>query len=267
MLSLIWRTIRDKRKPLLVYLLIAVGLIWLYVLTYPSVQATSQQVSEFAKILPPELKEAFGIDPRSFITFEGFIAGKHFSLVWPMMLIMIISGFAAATVAGEIEAGTIELLLSQPVSRIKIMLAKIATGIIINLIFVFISVVSVIPIASYYGISIPEKHFLLLAIVGFFFGLAVFGLAILPATLFSERGKSLFWATGIFLIMYVINIVALLKASLESLKFASLFYYFDYSGMLLEGKIGESSILIFLVIFLCFSIFSSFWFINRDVKN
>lgn len=267
MFQIFWRTILDRRRSLIVYLLAGVGLIWLYVITYPTVQATSAEISDLAQALPPALTEAFGIDPRSFITFEGFMAGKHFSMVWPMMMVMLVAGFAAGSIAGDVEKGTMELVLSQPISRTKVIFARIMSGVTINLIFALVSVLSVVPIANAYNIDIAQENFVLLTAIGFLFGLAVFGISMLASAFFSEKGKALFVIIGVLLSMYVINIVALLKASLENAKFASYFYYFDYTGMLLDGKIGTLSIAVFLVAFVALAVASTVRFVRRDIVS
>jgi ABC-type transport system involved in multi-copper enzyme maturation permease subunit len=146
-------------------------------------------------------------------------------------------------------------------------MSKLLSGILINLVFAVVTILSVIPITRAYNISIAQNNFILLAAIGFFFGLAVFGLSMLTSAFFSDKGKALFLTIGVLLMMYVVNIVALLKASLENIKFASYFYYFDYSGMLLDGKIGKASVMFFILAFLGFSTVATTWFIKRDIAE
>lgn len=265
MFAIFWRTILDRKVTLLAFLAFGISMMWMYVYFYPSVQATSTQVSDLVKALPSELSKAFGLDPRSFTTFEGYVAGKQFSLVWPMLMVMLVSGMAANYIAGDIEKGTMELVLSQPISRFKVIISRIISGIFVCFLFAALTVLSVIPFASIYGISIPESHFWLTSAIGFCFGVAVFGLSMLASSFLSEKGKALFLAIGVLLAMYVINIVALLKASLENIKYASYFYYFDYTGMLLDGKIGKLSIWVLSLSFLAFAACGTIWFTKRDI--
>lgn len=265
MFAVFWRAILDRKRTVLAFLLSGVGLMWMYAATYSSVQATSVNVSEFVKSLPPELNKAFGLDPRTLTTFQGYIGSKQFSLIWPMMMVMLMAGLAANFIAGEVEKGTIELTLAQPISRLRIAVSKIFSGVLLCLAFAAISVLPVIPFAKAYHISIPAGHFWLVSAIGFCFGLAVFGLAMFASAFFSDKGRATFLIVGILLAMYVVNIVALLKASVEDIKFASYFYYFDYTGMLLDGKIGLISIWVFLSAFLGFSMAGTAKFIKRDI--
>lgn len=267
MFAVFWRTILDRKRSLLVFLSIGVAMMWMYVVTYPTVQATSATVADFVKALPPELSKAFALDPRSFTTFEGFVAGKQFSMVWPMMMVMLVAGLAANYIAGEVEKGTIELVLSQPISRLRIITSKVLSGVAVCALFSFVTVLSVIPLTRIYGITTPESHFWLVSGIGFCFGLAVFGLSMFASAFMSERGKALFLAIGVLLAMYVVNIVALLKVSLEDIKFASYFYYFDYSGMLLDGKIGKLSAIVLLGAFFGFIIAGVMRFNKRDISG
>jgi len=267
MFAVFARAILDRKRILAVFLAVSVAMMWMYVVTYPSLQATAAEVSEFVKSLPPELNKAFGLDPRSFTTFEGYVAGKQFSMIWPMMMVMLVGGMAANYISGDIEKGTMEMVLSQPITRQKIIISRILSGVFICFLFAAISVLSVIPMTKIYDINIPINHFFLISFIGFLFGLAVYGFSMLVSALFSEKGKALFLTIAILLTMYIINIVALLKASLEDIKFASYFYYYDYAGILLDGKVGRLSIIFFLISFLFFSAAGIVLFSKRDITS
>lgn len=265
MFNIFWRTLKDKRWATLIYCLAGALLFWMFISVYPTVQGSSAQISEFVKKLPPELNKAFGLDPETFTTFEGYVAGKHFSLLWPILVIALAVSLAASYVAGEIENGTNEFFLAQPVSRIKIFLSKSLAGIMSIILFVITSTVLVVPVAGLYNISVKSENFFVLMFVGILFGLAVFGLSMLFSSIFSEKGKAIFLPVGILLFMYVINIVALLKDSLDKLKYLSLFYYFDYSEILLHGKTMTSTWLVLGGTFLIATFAGLLWFNRRDI--
>lgn len=265
MFSVFWHTIRDRKWSFLSFFGSGLVFSWMFVSLYPTVQKTQVAVSELVKSLPEAFNKAFALDPKSFTTFEGFIAGKHFSILWPVLAIMIVASLAGSVISGEIEKGTIDLELSLPISRTKLYLSKIFAGIFGLSLFVIFSVLSIIPLAELYDIPYTAVNFVTLSMVGFLFGLAVLSLSMFASSIFSEKGKALFAVIGVLLVMYVSNIIALLNESLDKLKYVSFFHHFDYSGILLENKVSGTAPWIFMVTFLLFGAAGMFWFSRRDI--
>jgi ABC-type transport system involved in multi-copper enzyme maturation permease subunit len=265
MFAVTWRALLDRKWTIATFLLVGVLFAWIYVITYPSVQATQASIADFVNQLPPALNKAFGLDPATFGTFQGYVAGKQFSLLWPVLLTSLLGGLSANFVSADIEKGTIELALSQPISRMKVFLAKVAGGIIADLLYVTFSVLSFIPIAANYGIPYKSNAFVLLAEVGFILGLTFFGLGMLSSSLFSEKDKSLFLTIGVFIAMYVLYIASLLDSNLEKLKYGSFFYYYDYNSVLTTAKVVTAAWPVLLGTFVLFTASGLIWFNKRDI--
>jgi ABC-2 type transport system permease protein len=265
MFNVFQRTLKEKKWAILIYCIAGISLLLLYIAFFPTVQQSATEVSQLVKSLPESLVKTFGLDAQSFITFEGFIAGKHYSLVWPVLLIALVVSFGGSFLAGEIEKGTIELLLSQPVSRLKIFFGKFFAGIANLLIFIVASVLAVFPLAKTYNINYKSEAFLKLALIGFIFGLAIFGLSMFFSAIFSEKSKVTFSVVGILITMYVLNIVAGLKESLDKLKYFSFFHYFNASEVLVYNKINHWAWWVFLGTFLISTILALIWFQKKDV--
>lgn len=265
MKSFFWAVLKDKKWLYLSYFTAGIILLFMFVSFYPSVSETAPQVSDLVKMLPEAVIKAFGLDPASFTTFEGFVSGKHFSLMWPILLLMISSSIAASAIARKIEDGTIEFELALPVSRTKIYLSKLLAGVAVIFLFVIFSVPSVIPISSFYNISINTESFYLLSIIGFLFGLSVLALSMLFSGIFSEKGKAIFASIAVLLAMYVVNIVALLNSDLEFLQYFSFMYYYNYNGILLHNSVENIAPLVFLGSFAAFGALGAVWFKRRDI--
>jgi len=89
---------------------------------FPSIESSP----DFEKLLesyPDALKELFGIS-GDFTTGPGYLDGELFSLMLPLFAIVLGVGSAARTLAGEEDAGRLELLVSYPVRRRDVVLAK-----------------------------------------------------------------------------------------------------------------------------------------------
>ncbi len=265
MLNIFWRIIKDRKISLLVYCLAMVGFLWMYVALFPSLQESFELIDAYVKTLPEGFLKAFGFETEAFRTFEGYIATEHFSFIWPIVMIILMMSFAGGAIAGEIDKGTIEIILSQPISRIKIFFSKYLASIFTLLVFVLASIASVFPMASIYDISVKTENFIKLGILGFIFGLAIFGISMLFSVIFSEKGKVYFITAGILILMYVVNIISALKENLEDLRYGSFFYYFNPTNALVHNKIDNLAYYVFLGTFVTTTILAVIWFEKRDI--
>ena len=265
MFNVFWRTIKDKKWTILVYCLAVIIFLWMYIALFPSFQKAVGTLNQYLKSFPQSFLKAFGIEANSFTTFEGYISSEQYSFVWSILLIALVVSMANSFLAGETEKGTIGILLSQPISRIKIFLEKFSVGIINLILFVAASILSVFPLAKAYNIVYKSEGFFKLALIGFMFGLAVFGLSMLFSAIFSEKSKVNFMIVGTLLVMYFINIIAGLKTSLDKLKYFSFFYYFKPPDILVYNKISHWTLLVFLGTFFITSALALIWFKKRDV--
>jgi ABC-2 type transport system permease protein len=66
----------------------------------------------------------FGIDPDVYLTGAGYLQAQLFSFIAPIILIAFAVGFGVAATASEEKSGTMDMLLSVPISRRSIILQK-----------------------------------------------------------------------------------------------------------------------------------------------
>ncbi len=267
MLSLIWRTIKDRKVSLIAYSLGAAIFMEMYVAMFPFFADKQVEFDKLLQAYPKEVFQAMGMDLADFTlaNFESFLGVEHFSLVWPIMVIIFVIAFGGAQIAGEIEKGTIETVLAQPISRLKIFLGKYLAGVISLVAFCAVSVFSVIPLAALHGVDYRLENYWTMSILGFLFALAIFSISMLAASIFSEKGKSNFTIGGIILAMYVINVISSFKESLKDLKYLSFFYYYDYAAAIMHNKIDGLTIWVFLGVSVVATILGALWFMRRDV--
>ena len=125
-LTLTLRTLRERWRSTVGWGLglVLIGVMQLAV--YPSVASSSEGMQAFVDQWPEALREAFGLD--AYTTGAGFLNAEMFSMMIPLVLIAVAATAAAAATAGEEEKGTADLLLSLPVSRGRVMAAKVLAG-------------------------------------------------------------------------------------------------------------------------------------------
>lgn len=266
MKTLIIRTIRNRRIMLISYVAANVLLIFLYVGLFPTVQTQVGSYESLIKAYPESLMKVFNIDFSSFTSIEGFLGVEQFSITWPILALFFVVSIAGSTLVGEIEKGTMALLLAQPISRLKIFFAKYLASLIQLAVFILFSVLAAVPIARLMHQQASWGHFGIMALLAFLFGWASVSVAFVFSAFFSEKGRVYALVGGIFVLMYVLNIIATLKESFVDLKYASFFYYFNQSDALLHGTISGQAVLVFLGVAIVGTALAAWRFIKRDVS-
>lgn len=264
---LLRRTIKDRRLSLYIYCGIGIILVWLYASLFPSLQKQSDKFNQLMDAYPKELMKAFDIESPGviFSKFENFLATEQYSFMWPILVIALMVAWGAAGLAGEVEKGTIELLLAQPISRLRIFFGKYLSGLVALAIFTAITVFCAIPLAAAYEFGFQTENYIKVAIIGFLFGLAIYSITMFLSAIFSEKGKVYFLTTGLVVIMYVLNLVANLKDNLSDLKYFSFFHYFATSDALMKNQIDPWAYLVFGGTILVTTILGVMFFIKRDI--
>lgn len=102
---------------------------WL-VAVYPIIR-DSDAMQSFLDDFPPELMALFGIDPDIYLTGAGYLQAQLFSFIAPIILIAFAIGFGVSATAGEEKSGTMDMLLSLPISRTSLILQKAAAMVLL----------------------------------------------------------------------------------------------------------------------------------------
>ena len=265
MFTIFWRTIKDRRISLIVYCLSGILLLWMYVALFPSILEEAENLNKLIESYPEALMKAFGIKDFTFDHIENFLAVEQFSIVWPLIVIFMMIAIAGRAISGEIEKGTAEILLSKPVSRLKIFFGKYLAGFFTLLVFTIFTIFAIVPLAELHNIDYVLENYFSLAIIAFLFAWALFSMAMFFSAIFSERSKAYMATGGILIAMYVLNIIAALKDNLSDLKYASFFYYYNYSDALIRNTIDDISIWVFLGVIVVFTVVGAIWFKKRDI--
>lgn len=267
MRTLFFRILKDRRLVTIIYCLVSIGLLWMYVALFPAFKEQSKAMEDMLKSYPESFLKAFNFDIKSFTTLEGFLSTEQYSFMWPLLAILSMVGFAGSAIAGEIENGTIEIVLSNPVSRLKLFISRYLAGLVILIIFVVVSVFSAIPLAEIYNINFASQSFATMALLAFIFAWAIYSLAMLFSSIFSDKGKVFFLTGGILVVMYVLNIVSALKSSLADLKYGSFFYYFNPPKALYHNEIDVWAYVVFISVAILATIIGAVWFARRDIAT
>ena len=153
MLSVLRQLLWRRRISTLWWSLSLAAFAALLALAYPTVRDNSELDKTFAG-LPPGVQAALGLDPGSPLTSPvGYLNSQYFANVLPVMLLVFGIGLAAWCISGDEAAGTLELLLSNPVSRIRVAAERAGALVLLLAVLTLVSSAIVALLAPAVGLS------------------------------------------------------------------------------------------------------------------
>jgi len=108
--------VRDRRASLLWWSLGVAVYIGLIAAVWPSISG-AEGISSLMDQLPQALLDLMGASEYDLSTGAGYVSGELFGFMIPIFVLILTIGTGAASVAGAEEKGTLDLLLSHPISR------------------------------------------------------------------------------------------------------------------------------------------------------
>lgn len=266
MTAIILREIKDRKYTLLAYCAIILGLFSIYIALYPSVKTSMEQFQKIYELYPKGLYEALGIENIIISNIENYLSIEMYSIVWPILALMLATSVAGYTIAGQIEKGVMGFYLALPIGRIKLFVTKYIAGIVGILLFVAFSVLGVIPLTAIFDIHISWANVFSLSLLSLLFMLAVYSFAIFLSALLAERSKVYMVVGGLLVIMYAANIIAGLKTDLKWLQNYSIFHYYNAQSVLNGKGLKLSSVVVFVAAMVVFAVAGAILFKKRDVS-
>jgi ABC-2 type transport system permease protein len=101
------------------------------ILVYSSIATQAQALNKALSGLPPTAQALFGTNGGDFLSPVGYLNSKLYYLILPLLFTLLAVNLANSLLAREEQSGTLELLLARPISRGKLLLAKLIAGLII----------------------------------------------------------------------------------------------------------------------------------------
>jgi ABC-2 type transport system permease protein len=256
--ALIAAQLRERRRSLLSWGL-PIGLMSAFIVAiFPSVEdALSKAIRDY----PPALKEAFGIGELS--TVAQYLDAEMLSLIVPLAIGYLAVRSVASGLSGAAESGRLDVLLSAPLSRRRLVAAGFAAT--------AIELAAVLAVSL--GLTLLGS---LLSGAGLPFGPALAGFAnVWPlALLFAGLGIVVTGASlrtsvvtgsvaGVLVTMYVIDLVGRLDPSLDWVRYASVFRYY---GKAIEDGIDPLAFAGVTLVAVALGVAGALLFERRDIS-
>ena len=252
----------------LVILLWVLTVFWVY-----SGVGRDQVFADYLEAMPQQIREAVGIsgpeemqlvfDDGAF-TFVGYLNTEF--LTWlPVLLGVYAVVYCGGLVSREVERGTLDTLLSQPVARTTFLLSKVAGFATLVFAVTTLSLLAVLVGAPLIGSEVSVPRMIAVHAVALLLILAIAGYSTLASCLLLDPGRSLALAGVVTALTYFANIVGVGVAGLGWLRYLSLFYYYDSLQVAAAGAVHWAGVAVYAAVFAVAIAASAAVFRRRDL--
>lgn len=256
-LSLYASVLRLARVGFLAWAVVFILFALLIMYVYPSVR-DSVALETYLTSLPEEMLIAIGAGDASTLDFvfsDGSFDFRAWLSIeflgsWPVMVGIYAVVYASGLVSREVERGTLDLLLSQPLDRSKFLLSKFTAFATLVLGIGAISYLSILAAASFLDVTMSAWYLLEVHIMGVLLVLTIAAYSTLASCLFLDPRKSLAVAGIVTVVFYFLNILAPTLDSVSWLQKVSLFYHYNSLATLFTGKLSWAGIGVYLGVLL-----------------
>jgi ABC-2 type transport system permease protein len=245
------KTIRDLRWPTFWVALGMAGMTAYFAILFPTYVKTFnvgellQKMGDYGKL--------FGVVGDA-TTLAGFLHVELFSMILPALMVALVAGMASGFTAGEESRGTIDILLSYPISRRRMVLEKVLAVTLAA--FAAAASVWILGLAGAAMSSTPLSPSDLAAALTMLvlLGLAFGAIALLVSAATGNRAASIGIAVGLMVLMYLVDAVANIVDGLGVIRPLSLFRYYMGNDPLRNGlSLADAGVLaavaaVFLVV-------------------
>jgi ABC-2 type transport system permease protein len=243
------KTLADARRALFWWSAGLVGMVTLMVAVFPTVR-DNPELTTLVEDYPEALRAfiAFGGDV-DYTSGAGYLGSELFSFMVPLLLLVAAIGAGARATAGEEEAGTLDLLLANPLSRRRLVTEKIAAlaGEIAALGFVlWIALLVGVEIV---GMDVSAFHLAAATTSASLLAIAFGVVALLIGAVSGRRGVAIGVTAAGGVAAYLVSSLASLVGALEPAQKLSPYYHYVASDPLRRGlELGHVAFLVGLAL-------------------
>lgn len=252
-----------------VLVLWALLVVWIY----PSLEDTGVNFEDYLNAMPEQLRASMGIageaesalmfDAGAF-TYLGFLNVEYISWL-PLLLGIYAVVYCGGLISKEVERGTLDVVLSQPVERTTFLLSKLAGFLTLALAATVASAIAVLLGAVTIGEDANLSNVVAVHAVSYLLVAAIAGYSTLASCVSLDPGRSLAVAGILTALTYFANVLGSAIGAVGWVKYGSLFYYYDSLQVIAEGEVNWAGIAVYVGVFVITAAASVLVFRRKDL--
>jgi len=254
------QTMKDNWKISLILTLLYMGMAVMYAGMYPAFK-------EIMADIAPGFMETMGFIPgiEDMASYVGFLNAEMYQMFWMLILGIIIGFIAASMISKEIEGKTIDILMSNPISRKQIVIEKYLGLIPMFLLINFATMFTIMGITVAINEELNFSYLFITHIVSIPYFLAVIGIGLLISVIIDEKMKASIVMIAVLVGMFVFRSISLMIPDYENLGLVSINNYFNPYEILKYGEVDTIGIVVLILITIFSLIAAMIYFEHRDI--
>ena len=261
------RLLVDRRRALLWWSVAFVSFIEINLVFYPSVKG-QDDFDQMMEQLPESLRVLTGVTADMSITSPvGYLQSQLFAMFFPLLLLIFGVGLGANAVAGAEQAGTLEFLLTQPVSRREVALGRVGALLILMTVLTLAGTASLVVTNPLVGLDAGIAYLNLLAacVEGLLLALVFAAVAFAAGAATGRKAEAIAVASATAAVAFLLNGFGDLIDVLGTLRVVSPWHWYVGSEPLTSGftLFGTVPALVTTAVLVAFGVWA---FQRRDLR-
>lgn len=194
-MTLIFKTARDHWRAYFFWTLGLVSLVAVMLSVYPTVRSSAAGLATFLNNYPEALKQIFRM--QDYTSGPGYLTTELFSMMLPLVFISIGASWGSAATAQEEERRTADILLTLPISRVRILVSKIVTAILAQIVLAIVLALTLFIGIRFVNLSLGTAKIIAGALSGMLLGIMFNSLATFIGAAWGKKSIALGGAIGL----------------------------------------------------------------------
>ncbi|MEL7655529.1 MAG: ABC transporter permease subunit [Bacillota bacterium] len=259
------RELKAHRRSLILWSIAILFMIISAIGKFSAYAESGQSMNELLSQIPKSIKAVLGMGSFDLTTISGFYGMFYLYIV--LMAAIHASMLGANIIAKEERDKTAEFLLVKPVSRGKVITAKLLASLFNIIVFNLVTLILSIALLGKYGSGEDITGEIIILMVGMFLLQMIFlfiGTGIAAAGRHPKSAASI--ATAVLLVSFILSSAINMSSKLEGFKYITPFKYFEAEKLLNEDGfqpvfLGLSFVIIAILVCVTYIFYK-----KRDMK-
>ena len=263
--SVLLKTIRDQFPTILAWVVGLVAIITLYLSFYPSIRSDPSLTTLKSDALPAGVSTAFGLDADLSVG-SAYLNATLFNLILPWLFIAYAVSNGTRMVAGDEDRGLLDVLLSLPVRRDRIVLDRFAALTILIAVLMVFAGAAVWLVGLAVDIGVPVVDIAAAVVATALLGLSVGTVGLAIGALTGRPSLATGGSLAFALASYLLDTIGEAVVSIDGLRRVSVFYA-AYGNEPASSGFGWSGILALLGLTVVLTAVAVHGFARRDIRS